>query len=135
MQAQQAGRQPHVPSDLGWEPLDLTTGEVDFTSLLKGCSGVDQSVLGVEHQLGGSLAAYNRWSGWMQEGLNLYAGEPIALLRYHLYPAFCHVSHKAEHWAFGFESPVNDQQHQGRFSFCVKGNSGQQVHFVPFELA
>lgn len=80
MQAERAGRQPHVPADLGWEPLDLTSGDVDFTSLLKGCPGVDQSVPGVDHQRGGSLAAYRRWSGWMQEGLNLYAGAPAAML-------------------------------------------------------
>ncbi|KAK9842891.1 hypothetical protein WJX74_003996 [Apatococcus lobatus] len=70
---ERAGRQLHVPSDLGWQPLDLTHGDVDITSLLKGCSGVDQSVPGVDHQRGGSLAAYKRWSSWMQEGLNLYA--------------------------------------------------------------
>ena len=102
MQAQQAGRQLHVPSGLGWDPLDLTTGEVDITSLLKGCSGVDQSVPGVDHQLGGSLAAYKRWSGWMQEGLNLYAGEPIALLSHHAYPAHRHAPRRGKRfWSLG----------------------------------
>ena len=75
LQSQQKERQGHVPSGLGWEPLDLTSGSMDFTQLLKGCAGVDQSVLGVDHQRGGSLAAYKRWASWSQEGLNLYAGE------------------------------------------------------------
>ena len=74
LQSDQKGQQGHVPSDLGWEPLDLTGGDVDYTDLLKGCSGVDQSVTGVQHQRGGSLAAYQRWASWSPEGLNLYAG-------------------------------------------------------------
>ena len=77
VQSEQNEQQPHVPADLGWEPLDLTSGQVDYTKLLQGCSGVDQSVPGVSHQRGGSLAAYRRWASWSPEGLNLYAGRSL----------------------------------------------------------
>lgn len=69
-----SGHQPAItiPPGLGWQPFDLTTA--DIPALVAAWPGLDHSVPGVAHVMGGSRAGYARWEAWKATGgLSLYA--------------------------------------------------------------
>ena len=59
-----------VPNDLPFEPLDLAT--VDFADLIAKCR-IDHAVGPVPHTRGGSVAGYDRWGAFKDNGLGAYA--------------------------------------------------------------
>ncbi|GLC46057.1 hypothetical protein PLESTM_001820400 [Pleodorina starrii] len=53
---------------LGWPSLDLQRPDLDLGALAASLRGVDCSVAGVAHLVGGSTAGYGRWDAWRRRG-------------------------------------------------------------------
>ncbi|GLC63852.1 hypothetical protein PLESTF_000090200 [Pleodorina starrii] len=53
---------------LGWPSLDLQRPDLDLGALAASLPGVDCSVGGVAHLVGGSTAGYGRWDAWRRRG-------------------------------------------------------------------
>jgi photolyase PhrII len=61
---------PFVPSDLPFEPIDLS--RADLAELIAGCA-IDHGVGPVPHTPGGSKAGYARWRDFVDQSLKGYA--------------------------------------------------------------
>lgn len=61
-----------VPSDLSFQPVDLST--TDFPSLLSLCD-IDHAVGPVPHTVGGSRVGYARWDAFKADKLRRYAAD------------------------------------------------------------